>query len=919
MKSAWRPLAAIIPVGAIVLVSMLLVLGLGTLGLQNADTYEIERERDQLGNAFRAAAEQVGWELTPQVYWQEAFNQVSAGNADWIDKNQNTYLYELFGYTRIYTLDANDQPISAFENGAEAPSAAFGAVASSVVGPVRDIRQHSDSSPEVVGRIVQEKVAQDGTKLRLVIVGQLEAVAGEPSIVAAATILPDVDATGFDGKPPILIVVKALDDAFIARISHEFGFAGLKWGAETSDGRATYRITGASGGLVGMLSWIPDKPGDTFFRQITPALITALLVLLLAATIAVLAMRRFVAAESESRSKSAFLATMSHEIRTPLNGIVGMVDLLDGPDLTSDQRSKLSIIRECSDALLALINDILDLAKIESGLIELDPRDFDLSDAVDAVMHIAGTRARPKGLALIATYPLRRIHTDETRLRQILLNIVGNAVKFTETGDIRVDVVELDTRNGVDWLRFAVADSGIGIAPDRRHRLFHEFSQVDAGIIRRFGGSGLGLAICARLTTALGGEIGVDSEAGKGSTFWFTLPVGAPLALPRPAEQNQKRIGLASPSPAAREQLALSLARAGHLAEENSSAFHSADLILVDVRCVGADALELSDADLRRTLVFGFGASVYAGTAGRVLDGPLTSRLIAEALAGAPSERRARPRDHGPRSGRVLLVEDNRINQQVAAGLLERMGLTVEIARDGRQALDRVAAGGLDIVLMDMQMPVMDGLEATRRIRALDSRQARVPIIGLTANAFASDKQACLDAGMDGFVAKPINRQKLEGIVDLWLPRETVKEGAGASVLGDRTDRPDPHTNADEANLGMLVDAGQQASLRDEIGQDVWDTLIAVFWNDADALIAAIKSEAIEPEAIQRALHTLKGTAETMGFAEIARLAAVAEGEFRRTGHRDIAAIEQSIGRTRGLGGEAIKQPSGTAGSSQAA
>jgi signal transduction histidine kinase/CheY-like chemotaxis protein/HPt (histidine-containing phosphotransfer) domain-containing protein len=488
-------------------------------------------------------------------------------------------------------------------------------------------------------------------------------------------------------------------------------------------------------------------------------------------------------AEAGARAKSIFLATMSHEIRTPLNGIIGMVDVMRGTPMSENQREKLSVIGECSDTLLALIDDILDFSKLESGAVDFEALPFELGDVFATVANVMGARARDKDITLQVDHPQALVTADATRLRQILFNLVGNAVKFTDRGGVRV-TASLDGA----CLRVDVDDTGIGIPPEARDRLFQDFSQLDITINRRFGGTGLGLAICRRLIGAMGGDIGVEPREGGGTRFWFTLPVG-PVAPSRAAP-------VAPPEPAA-----------------------------------------------DRTF-----------------------------------------------KGRILVAEDNAINFTVARELLQRFGVEVDHAPDGRIAAHLARSGRYDLVLMDMQMPVMSGLEATQSIRR--EGPAELPIIGLTANAFASDREACLAAGMSDFVAKPVNRAKMAAILARWLPdRGKAGDGGGETAPVDPT-----ASGTTAAPLDPLI----RGELRREIGRDLLDELTRQFWPDATRATAKTARALLagDHDTAVRELHTLKGLAGTLGFTAVETAATAAEAAVRDRKAADLSDLQATLLRT---------------------
>jgi len=580
------------------------------------------------------------------------------------------------------------------------------------------------------------------------------------------------------------------------------------------------------------------------------------------------------AAEAGNKAKSAFLATMSHEIRTPLNGIIGSAELMSSGRLDAEQIEQLSTIRQCSDALIALINDILDFSKLESGAIDLERRPVDLAEVIDGVVEMVSPRAEAKGLDLVASYPLIAVETDPTRLRQVLLNLVGNAVKFTDYGAVVIRVRDLVDLDGERRLRFEVEDTGVGIAASAIGRLFSEFSQADASIGRRFGGTGLGLAISKRIVEAMQGRIGVDSVEGKGTTFRVDIPVGR---IEGEASEPTPGHGLRARSDAVgslvRTAIVRDLARLGGEVLSGWQTMPAADLTIVDLATWEARQASGQPIDPLDAVVFGFGARALAGRVSAVIDGALTTRRLARILVHrakgtVPSPPSDTVRGRGPEKtlrGHVLVVEDNPVNRKVAVGILERMGLTTETVVDGLQAVERLAKGNVDLVLMDMQMPVMDGLEATRKIRAEGGAQAALPIVGLTANAFASDRAACFEAGMNDFVMKPVTRDRLQAALAAHLP-----EADEPAIAPATAESPVAPVSTPEAPTTVL-DHGHRRHLAEQIGAEGVAELTEVFVADATALLADLAEayEAGDRDGVRRGLHTLTGAAANVGCAGV--------------------------------------------------
>lgn len=606
------------------------------------------------------------------------------------------------------------------------------------------------------------------------------------------------------------------------------------------------------------------------------------------------AVRSKLLADEANLAKSAFLANMSHEIRTPMNGLIGMLELLQESGLSGHQREFAGTAQSSAEDLLALVNDILDFSKIEAGKLKLECISFDLLQEVRAVVNAQAIAAGNKGLELSVRHSpavAGRLMGDPARIRQIMMNLVGNAIKFTPRGSIVLDIVAGPDHDGFCPLCISVTDTGIGLSPDKMHDIFEKFTQADSSTTREYGGTGLGLAICRQLTELMGGQIGVESRLGEGTQFWFTLDL--PLAPPahtvpaasalsgvrilcvdgngaslRELQEQLVKLGMRIDCAETAIVALASIKRASDQADAYRFAIISPQLTDMDGLTLGA-AIKSDPASDDLLLIMrsaaphvheaerfrsaGFAAVLGSASPKDKLretllalgTKPLPTPAIQKARADAPAAAPA-PEDAGCFNGfRILVAEDNPVNQQVALHMLQRLGCRVDLACNGRDAMFMHSSIPYDLILMDCQMPELDGYLASTQIRAAEPEGSHVPIIALTAHAMPGEREKCLSAGMDDYMSKPIRPQALRNVLALWLKT-------------DQAASPSPVPGEDEIE-----------HMRRTFGRN-FSEISALFQSDSEKRIKNMHQAAADPERLAEIAHLLSGSCFSIGASTLA-------------------------------------------------
>lgn len=906
-QNRYRSSSIAVSTGLSALTAMFIVIASVLSSIYSLGEVEIEKQKETLKNVLQQHGDALGRELKVQTFWSEGYKNTRELNTQWMGEFYGPYLDKLLGYKRLYVLNGQDQGIYSYEDGSNSEGSKFDATRAGMSDLIRAIRSNNS---EVTTRYRINEANFDLGESQTVVhrfLADVRNVGGIPAVVVVSTILPDSPQTDpVEALPFLMVAVNPIDQRQLDKLGGNFSFYDLRWGRSETSG-SSLRITGLDGHVVGELSWISDNPGWTLGKKLLPGLCVA--VLLLIAIAAFLVRRNYAQASSLERysrklakvnetlekrvdartreleatfenvaqgvvllgpdqqvvisnqkakelldaetdealqhelnevcsaahanlatserrhlptgttrtdiirnsgrhvevrqtrlpdggavltisdvsalkkrqveletatnaanaaneAKSRFLSTMSHEMRTPLNGIIGALELVKKTSMTEDQAQLIELAGKSSEALLVQINDVLDFSKLEAEKFELTHESFDLIRTVTSVRDIVRSQAEHRKNKLIidiAPDVARHVIGDAVRLRQILLNLVSNANKFTRDGAISINVRVAGGTSQTPLIELAVKDTGVGIAPEKLGSLFKEFSMIESEYKRSGGGTGLGLAISKRLTEAMDGEIAVESSVGVGSIFRLCIP------------------------------------------------FSVADL-----------ASEAGEADEDET--------------------------------ERPSKRL-----------RILLVDDNSTNRLVGSRLLESVGHTVTTANDGRQAVALVEQGSFDVVLMDVSMPEMDGLEATAEIRKLAKPVSSVPVIALTANAVIGDRERFLAVGMNDYVSKPFRLRDLQER----LSKHTSPHPRSVACTS---------TSHESISLDAalpLIDDKELDALAAETSEEIVAAIVDEFVKELCQHRANLKAASAgqDHSAVEKLCHAISGASRSVGASRLAKIA----------------------------------------------
>ena len=897
----------------------------------------------------------LGTNLESTLYdysWREAAHQnlVEDFNSSWFDRyfGDGAYLRDTFGITGSFLIDADSRVVRHMHESI-----------------IMEHHHHSELRSHLEDDL---RALVDGARQpvdgEFVVTSGLAKMDGKLYIAAARVIHPHSEALPADravtpGNAHIAIFMRPIDADLLQALGNDFGLDNLTYAADISaadakePGNPMLPLRSAGGRPFGALVWEIDRPSGRIYTLILPIV---LLVIFCVSGLSWHFLRwqnrrlqegqrqltdTFLALKSEeaaSKAKSRFLSTVSHEMRTPLNGVIGMTGVLLDTDLTPDQREVATTVRQSGEALLSVISDVLDFSRIEAGIVDLEVAEFSLLPVFESTADILGQGAYDKGIELATVFHRgvpARVRGDSARVRQVVMNLVSNAIKFTDSGGVRVEVTAVSQSPSKVRLKITVEDTGIGIAEENQAGLFHEFSQVDASSTRRFGGSGLGLAISRRLCDLMGGTIDVDSREGEGSRFTVELPLGAVTGtgtLDGPITQNSRvRALVADPSPMFAESMCRQLEAwkldAQTVAEPSEAAAAIAeggfDIVFVDHRFLERD--QVRDA-VRRC-----GPEKVVLLAPKVAGAPpqgladhgvklrkplrlsalfdvLATRLgmSAHALSGLAAEPRSinNPQDvAGVASGpplRILVVEDNIVNQEVARRLMSGLGHTVDVVDNGLQAVRAVTGGRYDLVFMDVHMPEMDGLAATSRIRSLDGPASRVPIVAMTADVQSGADGQCREAGMDDYVSKPVDRRELEAQLRKWQRQKFDPPSVSIDTRPIETGPIGTARLGGSADGEPLIDQGYIDEMIDGLGDQAFSDILARLCGDAYGRIEAIERCAGEKDLheLGKAAHSFKSAVGSVGLSAVQDLANDIEDKARRG---DLSAASHCASRLRAI------------------